>query len=58
MIRIGFWGPLSYKYNKEPQNSIGNYLGPYIMLFVIYLVLEVPVLAILLPAICTTVIRS
>ena len=30
IIRIGFWGPLYYIYNKEPpQNSIGNYLGPY-----------------------------
>ena len=30
IIRIGFWCPLSYKYNKEPpQNSIGNYLGLY-----------------------------
>ena len=25
IIRIGFWGPLYYNYNKEPQNSIGNY---------------------------------
>ena len=30
IIRIGFWGPLYYSYNKEPQNSIGNYSGPYI----------------------------
>ena len=30
MIRIGFWGALYYNYNKEPQNSIGNYQGPYI----------------------------
>ena len=30
IIRIGFWGPLYYNYDKEPQNSIGNYLGPYI----------------------------
>ena len=30
IIRIGFWGPLYYKYDKEPQNGIGNYLGPYI----------------------------
>ena len=22
-------GPLYYIYNKEPPNSIGNYLGPY-----------------------------
>ena len=26
---MGFWGPLSYKYNKEPPNCVGNYLGPY-----------------------------
>ena len=31
-MRIGFWGPLYYNHNKEPpQNSIGNYLGPYSM---------------------------
>ena len=29
IIRIGFWGPLSYSFNKKTQNSIGNYLGPY-----------------------------
>ena len=29
IIRIGCWCILYYKYNKEPQNSIGNYLGPY-----------------------------
>ena len=28
--RIRFWGPLYCHYNKEPQNNIGNYLGPYI----------------------------
>ena len=29
--RVGFWGPLYYKYNKEPpKNSIGNYLVAYI----------------------------
>ena len=28
MIRMGFWGPLYYNDNKEPQNS--NYKGPYI----------------------------
>ena len=28
LIGVGFWGPLCYTYNKEPQNSIGNYLGP------------------------------
>ena len=32
IIRIRFWGPSYYNYNKEPQNSIGNYLGPYITL--------------------------
>ena len=26
-MRIGFWGPLYYNYNKEPQNSIDNYLA-------------------------------
>ena len=31
IIRIGCWGPLYYNYNKEPQNSIGNYFGLYIM---------------------------
>ena len=32
IIRIGFGGVLYYNYNKdnkEPQNSIGNYYGPY-----------------------------
>ena len=30
IIRIEFWGILYYTYNQEPpQNSIGNYLGPY-----------------------------
>ena len=30
IIRIRFWGPLYYSYNKEPQNSIvANDLGPY-----------------------------
>ena len=30
-IRIGFWAPLYYNYTtKNPQNSIGNYSGPYI----------------------------
>ena len=28
IIRIRCWGPLYYQYNKEPQNSIGNCLGP------------------------------
>ena len=28
-IRIGFWGPLYYKYTKEPpQNSTGTYFRP------------------------------
>ena len=27
-IRTGFWGPLCCNYNKEPSNSVGNYLGP------------------------------
>ena len=31
IIRIGFWDPLYYTYNKEPQTSIGNHLGPYIV---------------------------
>ena len=32
IIRIGFWGPLDCHYNQEPpQNSIGIYLGPYII---------------------------
>ena len=26
--RIGFWGPIYYKRIRNPQNSIGNYLGP------------------------------
>ena len=30
-IRKGFWEILHYDYRKEPQNSIGTYLGPYIM---------------------------
>ena len=32
-FRIGFWGPLCYNYiiiMRNSQNSIGNYLGPYI----------------------------
>ena len=32
-IRIGFGGPLYYKYNKEPQTSIGSYLGPYVLFY-------------------------
>ena len=28
IIRIGFWGPCYYIHNQEPQNSIGNSLGP------------------------------
>ena len=27
IIRIGFWGVLYHKYNKEPQKSIGNSLA-------------------------------
>ena len=30
IVRIEFWGPLYYSYNKEPQNSIGSYSGPCI----------------------------
>ena len=29
IIRIGLGGILYYSHNKEPHNSIGNYLGPY-----------------------------
>ena len=29
-MRIGFWGPLYYNDNKDPQNGIGNYLGLYV----------------------------
>ena len=29
ILRTRFWGPLFYNI-KEPQTSIGNYLGPYI----------------------------
>ena len=29
-VIIGLGGPLYYAYNKEPPNSIGNCLGPYI----------------------------
>ena len=30
-IRIEFWGIIYYSYNKDPpQNSIGNYLSPYV----------------------------
>ena len=29
IIRTWCWGQLYYKYDKEPQNSIGHYLGPY-----------------------------
>ena len=25
-----FWGPICYTYNKDPQKSIGSYLGPFI----------------------------
>ena len=31
-MRIGFWGPLYFQFSKEPpQNSIGNYLSPYLL---------------------------
>ena len=31
MVRIGFWGPLYNSYMiRNPQNSIGNDLSPYI----------------------------
>ena len=30
VIRIRSWGTLYYTNTKEPHNSIGNYLGPYI----------------------------
>ena len=30
-LKIGFWGPLYYSYSiRNPQNSIGHDLGPYI----------------------------
>ena len=33
IFRTGFGGPLCYNYDMElPQNSMGNYLGPYILL--------------------------
>ena len=25
MIRVGFWGIMYYKHNKEPQHGIGKY---------------------------------
>ena len=31
IIRIGFWGPVYYSYNKEPPGPYSNYCGPYIM---------------------------
>ena len=30
MIRIGFGGPLYYIVLRNPEDSMGNYLGPYI----------------------------
>ena len=32
IIGIGFWGSLYYNYNEgpPPENSTGNYSGPYI----------------------------
>ena len=32
IIRLGFWGPLYYTYNKEPTKIVGNDLGPHIRL--------------------------
>ena len=32
IILIGFWGPFYCNYNRVPENSIGNYSGPYITL--------------------------
>ena len=38
IIRIGFWGPLYYDYNKEPppqkKKILIYYLGPYIKSYV------------------------
>ena len=31
IIRIGFWGPFYYNYNKGPPITIGDYLRPYII---------------------------
>ena len=25
IIRIGFWGIIYFRYDKEPQNNMGNY---------------------------------
>ena len=33
IISIGLWDSLYDKYNQEHQNSTGNYLGPYCVLF-------------------------
>ena len=35
---IGFWGPSYCKYNliRNPQNSVGTYLGPYKVTYLIY----------------------
>ena len=35
MIRIGFGGSLYYSHNKELQNSMGNYLSSYSILYVL-----------------------
>ena len=35
IIRVGFWGPLCYILKKEPQNSIANYQGSYIRVFLL-----------------------
>ena len=34
IIRIGFLGAIYNNNSKEPQNSIGNHLGPYIYIIV------------------------
>ena len=39
VIKIGFGGPLCYKYNKEPQTSIGTYKSPYIRAFLLLVAL-------------------
>ena len=31
-IRIGFWSHYTIAIIRNPQNSIGNYLGPYIII--------------------------
>ena len=29
LVGMGFWCMLCHNYNEEPQNSLGNCLGPY-----------------------------